>query len=106
MIECERCGKWVHPDEVRECSECNIELCEGCFETHIQSCTDFYDPDDTVEESLNVPRECPKCGEELELDIDYEITSVMCPKCDFELDVTEEFKKLDNDDEDDESEIV
>lgn len=99
MIECECCGGWFHPDEIRECPECGIEVCEECFEAHIQSCTDFDDIDDTNEELLNVPRECPKCGEELELDIDYGTTTVMCPKCDFELDVTDEFSKLKDDDE-------
>lgn len=45
---------------------------------------------------LDVPNECPKCGSELELDVNYDSTSLLCKNqsCDYEIDVTEEFKKI------------
>ena len=44
---------------------------------------------------LNVPTYCPKCDSELELDHEYEKTTLLCPNsdCDFKLDVTKEFEK-------------
>ena len=45
---------------------------------------------------LDVPTECPKCGSKLELDVNYDNTHLLCPNqdCDYELDVTDEFKEL------------
>lgn len=44
---------------------------------------------------LDVPKECPKCKSELELDTGYDKTALFCtnPDCDYEIDVTEEFEK-------------
>lgn len=53
---------------------------------------------------LDVPNECPKCGEELELDTGYENVFLRCTKCNYELDVTEEFKALEKVEEFDENE--
>lgn len=103
MIQCNCCGGWFHPDEIRECPECGIEVCDGCFENHIKMCRKFDDIDDDHEEELDVPRVCPVCNEPLELNVDYDKTTVMCSNCDYELDVTDEFKNLE---EDEESEIL
>ena len=45
---------------------------------------------------LDVPTECPKCGSELELNNEYDSLQLFCVnnKCDYELDVTDEFRKL------------
>lgn len=52
---------------------------------------------------LDVPTECPKCEEELELDTNPDGTVyLLCPKCDYKLDVTEEFKKLEEAEQDEE----
>lgn len=44
---------------------------------------------------LDVPNECPKCGSELELDVDYDETHLVCSNmyCDYKIDVTDEFKQ-------------
>lgn len=97
MIQCEgMCGEYFHADDVRSCPECGIELCEECFQIHIKQClaADSYEEDDDRE---TIDRECPRCGEELELDINVDGTSsLLCPnpKCDFEKDVTEELNKI------------
>ncbi|WP_182101814.1 hypothetical protein [Niallia taxi] len=41
MIECEKCDKYIHPDEARACpnDECGYEdLCEKCYEEHVTGC--------------------------------------------------------------------
>ena len=77
----------------------------------------FFENDDFINEVsedyeeeifLDVPTECPKCGEKLEVDTDYDKTMLICSNvdCDYELDATEEFERaakqfgLDEDDED------
>ncbi len=71
----------------------------------------YYDYDED-RDLLDFPYECPKCGSELELDVspyDYE-THLVCSNsdCDYELDVTADFEKLEElkehqDDDDDDS---
>lgn len=52
---------------------------------------------------LDVPTECPECEEELELDPNPDGTVfLLCPKCDYKIDVTEEFKKLEEAEQDEE----
>lgn len=103
MIECECCEEYFHADEISSCPECGIELCEGCFQRHVMRCGLNRDMDDNSEGLLNVPTECPECGEKLELDVDYDKTTLMCPECDYDLDVTDEFKNLEDDNEDNEN---
>ncbi len=38
MIECERCGRYFHSDEIECCPKCGDEFCEGCFQEHVKSC--------------------------------------------------------------------
>ncbi len=38
MTECEECGKYVHPDYIRECPYCGMTLCEDCFGHHVANC--------------------------------------------------------------------
>lgn len=99
MIECELCGGYFHPDEISNCPKCGIEICERCFEKHVRFCEESDDNDeyDDNDEIAKLPRECPECGAELELDVDYNKTTLLCPECDYELDVTEEFKRMDED---------
>ncbi len=62
----------------------------------------YYD-DDLERYVLDLPRECPKCSYPLELDHDYGeepdtfTTKLVCtnPDCDYELDATEEFRMVD-----------
>lgn len=97
MIECELCGGYFHPDEIRECPECGIEICEKCFENHVCACRqEDYIGEEEGDEITNLPRECPKCGAELELDTYYDETTLLCSECDYQLDVTEEFKRIDD----------
>lgn len=44
---------------------------------------------------LDVPTECPKCGNPLELNNEYDSAQLICTNndCDYELDVTEELKE-------------
>lgn len=57
---------------------------------------------------LDLPTECPKCGTVLELDqnIDGHV-DLLCPntECDFCLDVTDEFKAIEETDNDNEDNI-
>lgn len=87
MIECEGCRRYFHVDEINECPNCVIELCESCYKIHIGLCLAEEEEEDTDDEKL--PAECPNCGEELELDINYDKTTLYCEECDFEMDVTE-----------------
>ena len=56
-----------------------------------------YD-DDRGQYILDVPIYCPNCDEKLELDVNDDPYTVFLfcenPNCDYELDVTDEFKKL------------
>ena len=97
MIECELCGGYFHPDEISNCPECEIEICEECFEKHVRFCGQEDDIEEDDDEIANLPRECPKCGAELELDIDYDKTTLLCPECDYQIDVTEEFSRIEDD---------
>ena len=99
MIECELCGEYFHADDIDACPKCGIELCEGCYQTHVTKCmlSDFEDEEN--DNSCNkYPHECPKCGCELELDIGFnEPSKIYCtnPECDFEM----EYEDIDADDE-------
>ena len=55
----------------------------------------YYDYDEE-RYVLDAPTECPKCGSKLELDVDYDTTHLICSNsdCDYMLDVTAEFKEL------------
>lgn len=97
MIECECCRIWFNPDEIRKCPECDIEICGSCFDRHIQSCMGYDENCDNPSVRLDIPKECPKCESELELDVNYETTFLLCPECDFEIDVTDEFNQLEDD---------
>lgn len=33
MEECEHCGKYVDPDEIKRC-HCGMKLCEDCYQKH------------------------------------------------------------------------
>ena len=100
MIECGICEGHFHPDEISNCPKCGIEICERCFEKHVNCCgEDIHMDEDEYEENdeiANLPRECPKCGAELELDTGYDETTLLCPECDYQLDVTAEFQKLED----------
>ncbi len=99
MIKCDCCEeeRWFHPDDIRECPKCGVEICEECFIRH--NCGVLEDEEESNEESLDVPKICPECGEELDLDVDYDTTTLICENCDYKLDVTDEFKKLEENDE-------
>lgn len=43
---------------------------------------------------MDVPTECPECGEKLELDNDVDKQTLYCPKCDYTFDATDEFKQI------------
>lgn len=59
-----------------------------------------YDEEYYKDNTPSLPHECPKCGERLELDVNYGATKgtytsqLLCNNCDFELDVTEELKEF------------
>ena len=64
----------------------------------------YYDYDEE-RYILEVPTECPECEEKLELDPNPDGTVfLLCPKCDYKLDVTEEFRKLEEAEQDEEEE--
>ena len=44
---------------------------------------------------LDIPKQCPNCGNDLELDTSFEKTNLLCNHCDYILDVTDEFKNFD-----------
>lgn len=93
MIECEICGIPFHADDINECPHCGIELCPKCYEEHIIKCiSETFDFDEyECEENSLIPHECPKCEEELQLDVNPDgSASVYCTKCDFWEDLNEE----------------
>lgn len=102
MIECEICGKYFHADDIKNCPECDLELCPECYEKHITKCiAEKYNFDNEIKEESTIPRICPKCEEELALDIDPDGSArVYCSNCDFveELDSTQ-LDELNEDDE-------
>lgn len=53
---------------------------------------------------LDVPTTCPKCGCKLDLDVNYDSTHLLCSNmdCDYELDATQEFKALEEAEEEEE----
>lgn len=62
---------------------------------------------DDEPKKLNLPIVCPKCEEILELDLQNDGTKILyCtnPECDYELDVTEDFKEYEKFQEDYEDE--
>ncbi|MCE5220603.1 MAG: hypothetical protein LLF98_04855 [Clostridium sp.] len=38
MIECERCGRDFHADEIESCPKCDKELCTDCYNKHVGKC--------------------------------------------------------------------
>lgn len=104
MIACEICGNYFHVDDIQECSKCGIELCPECAEKHISKCIVGEDNNNDYEEDNLIPSECPKCGEELELDIDYDKQMLFCTNrsCDYSLDVTNEMECLMQEDSEEE----
>lgn len=52
-----------------------------------------YDPEQE-RYIMDVPTECPECGEALEPDIDIDKQRLCCSKCDYTFDATEEFKRI------------
>lgn len=108
MIECEICSKYFHSDEIENCPECSLELCPSCYEEHVGSCLNDGNDEDIESSDSNIPTECPKCGESLELDIDYSKDgngykkTLYCSnsKCDYFIDVTKEMPDKDEDEDD------
>ena len=93
MIECELCENYFHADEINSCPKCGIELCESCYEKHVTECIAQGIFEDDEEEECKYPHQCPKCGEELELDVSPgETSTIYCknPDCDFEMDYINE----------------
>lgn len=89
MIECENCRRYFHSDDIKECPKCEIELCEYCYEIHVGYCLaeqSIIEEDD--DEKL--PVECPNCGQDLELDVYYNMYTLYCENCGFNMDVTEQ----------------
>ncbi len=83
MIECELCGGFFDADDIETCPECGMELCPACYEKHVSLCIagDFDSVDEVFTESI-VPHECPRCGQELQLDVDPDGSArVYCEKC-------------------------
>lgn len=101
MMECDICGDYFHPDEISNCPKCDIEICESCFENHVRCCGEDTDMDDENDEISNLPRDCPDCGDKLELDTDpnSDKNTLLCNQCGYQLDVTAEFKKIDDNDD-------
>lgn len=101
MIECEICGYFFHADEINKCPECDLELCEGCYEDHVTGCILEKYNVANYEEEIAMPHVCPKCGEKLNLENDYDMHKLVCENsaCDFEMDVTEELMRLEDDDD-------
>lgn len=94
MIECEKCKRYFHSDEIKECPKCLTELCECCYEIHVGYClAEEYAEEDDDEK---LPAECPDCGQKLELDVDYATSTLYCEDCDFEMDVTEQLASADD----------
>lgn len=106
MIECELCGDFFHPDEIKRCPKCDIELCSACYEKHVRKCTIFYEDSVEEESDKDIPKECPKCKSALELDINYAkdgngyTKNLICskPGCDFNFDVTDLLSDEENND--------
>ena len=98
MIECECCGRYFHPDEINLCPECSTEVCPRCYDNHVNKCLTNYN-DDYERKVLDIPRECPECDSELELDVCYDNTTLICPNCDFSLDVTDKFNEIESEDD-------
>ena len=92
MIECEICGNYFHVDEIKNCPECNIDLCPECFEKHVMKCmAEKWDFGDEGEREFLIPHVCPRCQTDLELDIDPDGSArVYCPNCDFVEELNEE----------------
>lgn len=97
---CELCENYAQTDDTRKYPACDRELCLSCYEYPENK---YLFDTDRIDGDKAIPHECPKCGKELEPDINYAkdgsgyITKLLCTnlECDFEVDVTE----LLNDDE-------
>jgi len=35
MNECDLCGGYFDPDDMRECEDCGLDLCEACYLAHM-----------------------------------------------------------------------
>lgn len=92
MIECEKCGRYFHSDDINDCPKCGIELCEYCYEIHVGYC--LAEEDDDEEDDEKLPGECSNCGQNLVLDVDYDTSTLYCEDCDFEMDVTQQLASV------------
>lgn len=93
MIQCELCNIYFHADEISTCPGCGKELCESCYEEHVTRCMAQDISDEDEDEECKYPHECPKCGAELELDVQFgETSTIYCtnPECDFTMDYINE----------------
>lgn len=86
MTKCEICGLYFHADDIQVCPECDMELCQECYERHVPKCTaeDYSFDDEDYEDESTILHICPNCGERLELDQSQNGSArVYCPDCDF-----------------------
>lgn len=76
LVKCEICGTYIHIDDMKECEECNLELCPTCYEKHMaKHWEEEFDSDvDQEDDDSDVDQEdesflftCPYCKEEVDL---------------------------------------
>ena len=51
MEQCEKCGKYFHPDEISWCRECDMELCQSCYNKYMKEQASFDEEDDILDEN-------------------------------------------------------
>lgn len=104
MIECEKCENYFHADDISACPECGLELCEGCYNEHVMRCINGNYDDDDYDYEDTLPRVCPHCETELEIDHSYEgeyiVSTLYCPNNKCTCDYSYEMSKVHEDDVD------
>ena len=46
MAECEVCEEYIDEEEIEECHNCGVVLCESHLQKHLKKCGDRFDRDD------------------------------------------------------------
>ncbi len=72
MITCEDCPKLICKHCIEDCSGCNKELCEECYNKHINSCEDCHAPMCPVQVTVKLCPLCEMLHEKKRLEVEYE----------------------------------
>ena len=68
MINCEKCSKLICKHCIEDCDGCNAQLCESCYNKHVNKCSNCELPMCSI--AYPDKKLCPLCEMKEELKVD------------------------------------